>query len=95
MLHLAEIKNHSRGTNVKQFPITRKQHWVFLIVFSLCALLGFASLIVGEIFLPRNVGGMEGRMAMYRSLGLWSLAWLGIAVWAGYRLWTGVSKGRE
>ncbi|MEQ8637033.1 hypothetical protein [Gimesia maris] len=80
---------------MKQFPITRKQHWVFLIVFSLCALLGFASLIVGEIFLPHNVGGMEGRMAMYRSLGLWSLAWLGIAVWAGYRLWTGVSKGRE
>lgn len=73
---------------MKQYPISRTQYWVFCIVFSLCALLGFASLVVGEIFLPHNAGGMEGRMAMYRSLGLWSFAWLGVAVWAGQRLWT-------
>ena len=73
---------------MKQFPITRKQHWVFLIVFSLCALLGLASLVIAEIYLPRNPGGMAGRMAMYRSMGLGSLAWLGIAVWSGYFLWT-------
>ncbi|MCA9004634.1 MAG: hypothetical protein KDA70_05115 [Planctomycetaceae bacterium] len=73
---------------MKQFPITRKQHWVFLIVFSLCALLGLASLVIAEICLPRNPGGMAGRMAMYRSMGLGSLAWLGIAIWSGYCLWT-------
>ncbi|QDV54014.1 hypothetical protein [Gimesia fumaroli] len=68
------------------FP--RKQHWVFLIVFSLCALLGFGSVLVGEIFLPDNPGGNQGRLAMYRSLGLGSLAWVGIAVWSASALWS-------
>lgn len=72
---------------MKQFPITRKQHWVFLIVFSLCALFGLISLVVAEVYLPRNPGGMAGRAAMFRSMGLGTLAWLGIAVWSGHALW--------
>lgn len=80
---------------MKPFSISRKQYWVFLIVFSLCALLGLTSLVIAEIYLPRNPGGMAGRMAMYRSLGLWSLAWLGIAVWSGYRLWISKSSDLE
>ncbi|QDT88340.1 hypothetical protein [Gimesia chilikensis] len=72
---------------MKSFPISRKQYWVFLIVFSLCALLGVVSLVIAELYLPNNPGGMAGRVAMFRSLGLWTLAWLGIAVWSGAMLW--------
>lgn len=72
---------------MKSFPISRKQYWVFLVVFSLCALLGVVSLVIAELYLPNNPGGMAGRVAMFRSLGLWTLAWLGIAVWSGAMLW--------
>lgn len=72
---------------MKSFPISRKQYWVFLIVFSLCALLGVVSLVIAELYLPNNPGGMAGRAAMFRSMGLGTLAWLGIAVWSGAMLW--------
>jgi len=73
---------------MQQFAISRKQHWVFLIVFSLCALVGLTSVVVAELYLPRNAGGIEGRLAIYRSLGLITLAWTGIAVWSASALWT-------
>ncbi|MFI4849399.1 MAG: hypothetical protein ACIAZJ_09900 [Gimesia chilikensis] len=72
---------------MKSFPISRKQYWVFLVVFSLCALLGVVSLVIAELYLPRNPGGMAGRAAMFRSMGLGTLAWLGIALWSGAMLW--------
>lgn len=73
---------------MKSDSLPRKQHWVFLTVFSLCALLGFGSLLVGELFLPDNPGGNQGRLAMYRSLGMMSVIWLSIAIWSGNQLWT-------
>lgn len=73
---------------MKRFSLQRKQYWVFLIVFTFCALLGFAGLLAGELYLPDNPGGNQGRLAMYRSLGLWSLAWSGIAVWAATNLFS-------
>lgn len=72
---------------MKSFSISRKQYWVFLVVFSLCALLGVVSLVIAELYLPNNPRGMAGRVAMFRSLGLGTLAWLGIAVWSGAMLW--------
>ncbi|KAA0135892.1 hypothetical protein FYZ48_17335 [Gimesia chilikensis] len=72
---------------MKSFPISRKQYCVFLVVFSLCALLGVVSLVVAELYMPRNPGGMAGRAAMFRSMGLGTLAWLGIALWSGAMLW--------
>lgn len=73
---------------MKQFPISRKQYWVFLSVFSLCGLLGLVSLVIADFYLPQNPGGMAGRIAMFRSLGLWTMAWLGIAIWSGAMLWS-------
>ena len=72
---------------MKSFPISRKQYWVFLVVFSLCALLGVVSLVIAELYLPNNPGGMAGRAAMYRSLGLGTLTWAGIAAWSAGALW--------
>lgn len=72
---------------MKSFPIARKQYWVFLVVFSLCALLGVVSLVIAELYLPNNPVGMAGRAAMFRSMGLGTLAWLGIALWSGAMLW--------
>lgn len=72
---------------MKSFSISRKQYWVFLVVFSLFALLGVVSLVVAELYMPRNPGGMAGRAAMFRSMGLGTLAWLGIALWSGAMLW--------
>ncbi|MFH1299817.1 MAG: hypothetical protein ABIK07_02055 [Planctomycetota bacterium] len=80
---------------MKQYPIHRRQYWVFLIVFSLCALLGFVGVLVGEIFLPDNPGGNQGRLAMYRSLGLVTLAWAGIAGWSASALWTSRTSQQE
>lgn len=72
---------------MKSFPISRKQYWVFLVVFSLCALIGVTGLVIAELYMPRNPGGMAGRLTMYRSLGLGTLTWAGIAVWSAGALW--------
>ena len=68
------------------YQLTRKQYWVLLVVFSLCAIVGLASIVVAELFVPNNAGGNLGRLAMYRYLGMGSVAWASIAVWAGYKL---------
>jgi len=71
---------------MKQSQISRKQYWVFLVVFSLCAVAGIASVVITEIFMPHNAGGNLGRLAMYRSMGTGAVAWACIAAWAGYKL---------
>ncbi len=71
---------------MKQSQIPRMQYWVLLVVFSLCAVAGIASVVVAEIFMPHNVGGNLGRLAMYRYMGTGAIAWACIAVWAGYKL---------
>lgn len=71
---------------MKQTETPRKQYWVLLIVFSLCALAGVASIVVAELFMPNNAGGQLGRQAMFRSMGAGTVAWTCIAVWAGYKL---------
>ena len=61
-------------------------YWFFFIAFAICAALGLVGLVVGEMFLPDNNGGLKGRLAMYRSLGPMFVAWLAIALWAWYRI---------
>jgi len=68
------------------YQLTRKQYWVLLVVFSFCAVVGLASIAVAELFMPNNAGGNLGRLAMYRYLGMGSVAWASIAVWVGYKL---------
>lgn len=71
---------------MKKIQLQRKQYWVFLVIFSLCALLGFSGVLIAEIFMPNNAGGNLGRLAMYRYMGSMSLVWVLIATWAGYKL---------
>tara|TARA_R110002095_G_scaffold2155_3_gene9126 strand:+ start:3315 stop:3542 length:228 start_codon:yes stop_codon:yes gene_type:complete len=71
---------------MNHYQIQRKQYWIFLVVFSLCALLGFSGVLAAEIFMPNNPGGDLGRLTMYRYLGTASVAWICLAVWAGYKL---------
>lgn len=71
---------------MNNYQINSKQHWVFLVVFGFCALLGFSGVLVAEIFMPNNPGGNLGRLAMHRSMGTTSVVWALIALWSGYKL---------
>tara|TARA_R110002020_G_scaffold239680_2_gene452252 strand:+ start:553 stop:852 length:300 start_codon:yes stop_codon:yes gene_type:complete len=61
---------------------SQPNYWFSFIPFSIAAGLGFASLILAELFMPNNAGGMEGKLAMYRSLGTLSVCWLAFAIWS-------------
>ena len=64
----------------------RPNYWWFFIPFSIAALLGFAGVLAGELFLPDNAGGTTGRLALYRYLGSASVCWLSLAIWSWTRI---------
>ncbi len=59
---------------------------VLFIVFAICTALGMAGLIVSELFMPQNAGGLAGRLAMYRYMGTATFCWALIALWSWYQL---------
>lgn len=63
-------------------------YWFFFVPFAICAVLGIAGVIVAEIFMPDNVEGLRGRLAIYRHLGTASFVWSIVAVWSWHKLQT-------
>ncbi|TWT62002.1 hypothetical protein [Rubinisphaera italica] len=61
---------------------SQPNYWFFFIPFSISALIGLASLIVAEMFMPDNAGGMAGKLAIYRWIGSGTLCWMAIAIWS-------------
>ena len=60
---------------------SRLNYWWFFVPFSIAALLGFAGILAGELFMLNNAGGAAGRDALYRYLGTASTSWFCIAIW--------------
>ncbi|QDV68635.1 hypothetical protein Poly24_23470 [Rosistilla carotiformis] len=65
---------------------TPPNYRVLFIVFSICTVLGTASLIVSELFMPANPGGDRGRFAMYRYVGAATFCWLSLSLWSWHKM---------
>lgn len=58
---------------------------ILTIVFSVCTVLGVISIAAADIYMPRNEGGLLGRLAIYRYQGAATFCWGLIAMGAWYQ----------
>jgi len=73
--HLAEVFT-------KSLP-TRRAALIFFWIAMGCFLLGVASIVMAEIYMPKNPHGQDAILTFYRSFGPWALFWLmgGAVTW--------------
>jgi len=57
-------------------PPTRRAASLFVWISMVCVLLGIASIMIAEIYMPKNAHGEAAILTFYRSFGPFTLFWM-------------------
>lgn len=78
-------------------PPTRRAASLFVWISMVCVLLGIASIMIAEIYMPKNAHGETAILTFYRSFGPFTLFWLigGCIAWVYAKTLTKTGAGSE